>query len=124
MKDESLSSAIKTLLSYVSPMVWIWLVLLIVGFCLLRFMFVLRRFRAKQPLLWRIIVCVLIAAMIPFPISMNNGHSEGWTFFIPLCALFSFSLKAGLIVLTVASLLVFGIWSGIIGIKNKMRGLN
>src|SRR5260221_6825435 len=121
MNNESLGSTIKTLLRAVSPMVWIWLVVLLVGFSLFAIVLQWRWFRSKSIFLWRIVLCLILACLIPFPISMNNGHSEGWTFFVPLCALFGFSFKAGLIVLAVVSLAFFGIWSAVIGIRNRMK---
>ena len=99
------------LLSAISPSLRVWLITLSVALFLFVFFLLQREFRTQQPILWRIIIGTIIATIIPVPISMNNGHSAEWTMLFPIGVLIIFNVVGGLIVLAIASLLIFAIWS-------------
>ena len=105
----------------------LWALGLLVGALLASVILIMLWRRAKTSILWRFIFCFYIAAIVT-PVGFNNGHSAGWFLpaFFTLGGLFSgqheeffFALKIIGVAILPCALVLFGIWSMILFVKNE-----
>jgi uncharacterized membrane protein YhaH (DUF805 family) len=91
-------------------MTFVWLISVFVGLVAFVALAMFRWPDTQRSFWWRLLFCFIAAAALT-PGSMNNGHSQSWSF--PVILIF----PVGLIPVAVVSIVLAGIWSVILRVR-------